>query len=97
MKTSVNSIITGTGSYIPSQRIKNEAFLENDFFDETGNRLEKPNKEIIQKFYEITEIEERRYVTDDLVTSDIAHLAAEEAIKSAGIDKEELGSYHCGT
>lgn len=90
MKSSVNSIITGTGSYIPTRRIKNEAFLENEFFDRSGNRLEKENEEIIQKFFEITEIEERRYVTDDLVTSDIAHLAAEEAIKSAGIDKEEL-------
>lgn len=90
MKTSVNSIITGTGSYIPTRRIKNEAFLKNEFFDKTGNRLEKTNEEIIQKFQEITEIKERRYVTDDLVTSDIAHLAAEEAIKSAGIDKEEL-------
>ncbi|HET8865953.1 MAG TPA: ketoacyl-ACP synthase III [Gracilimonas sp.] len=90
MKNSINSIITGTGSYIPTRCIKNEAFLKNEFFDETGNPLEKANEEIIQKFSEITEIEERRYVTDDLATSDIAHLAAEEAIKSAGIDKEEL-------
>lgn len=90
MKKSVNSVIAGTGSYIPTQRIKNEAFLENEFFDKTGNRLEKSNQEIIKKFFEITQIEERRYVTDDLVASDIAHLAAEEAIKSAGIDKEEL-------
>lgn len=90
MKSTVNSIIKGTGSYIPTLRIRNEDFLENEFYDEKGNRLEKTNKEIIQKFFEITEIEERRYVTDDLVTSDIAHLAAEEAIKSAGIDKEEL-------
>lgn len=92
MKNSVNinSVITGTGSYIPSRRIKNEAFLENEFYDENGNRLEKSNEEIIQKFSEITEIQERRYVTDDLVNSDIAHLAAQEAIISAGIDKEEL-------
>ncbi len=89
-ENSVNTIITGTGSYIPTRRIKNDAFLENEFFDDSGNRLKKSNEEIIQKFAEITEIKERRYVTDDLVASDIAHLAAEEAIKSAGIDKEEL-------
>jgi 3-oxoacyl-[acyl-carrier-protein] synthase-3 len=86
----MRSVITGTGSYIPTRRIKNEAFLNNEFYDDTGNRLEKSNQEIIQKFFEITEIEERRYVTDDLVASDIAFFAAKEAIRSAGIDKEEL-------
>lgn len=90
MNNSVNSVIAGTGSYIPTRRIKNEAFLENEFFDINGNRLEKTNEEIIQKFFEITEIEERRYVTDNLLASDIAHLAAEDALKSSGIDKEEL-------
>lgn len=90
MKNTVNTIITGTDSYIPTRRIKNEAFLENEFYDETGKRLEKQNEEIVQKFFEITEIEERRYVTEDLVTSDIAYFAAEKALKSAGIDKEEL-------
>lgn len=90
MSSSIFSVITGSGSYIPTRRIKNEDFLKNEFFDESGKRLEKPTEEIIQKFFEITEIEERRYVTDDLVTSDIAHLAAVDAIESAGIDKEEL-------
>lgn len=90
MSSPIYSVITGTGSYIPSRRIKNEDFLDNEFFDENGNRLEKSNDDIIQKFFEITEIEERRYVTDDLVTSDIAYFAAKDAIDSTGIDKEEL-------
>ncbi len=33
---------------------------------------------------------ERRYVTDDLVTSDIATIAARQAITSSGIDLESL-------
>jgi len=45
---------------------------------------------VIDKFREITTIQERRYVTDDLVTSDIAYLAALAAIEDAGIDKETL-------
>ena len=84
------SVITGTGSYIPTRRISNEDFLENEFFDSNGRRLEKNNQEIIEKFLEITAIEERRYVTDDLVTSDIAYYSAVEAIDAAGIEKEEL-------
>ena len=84
------SVITGTGSYIPTRRISNEDFLEHEFYDTNGRKLEKDNREIIEKFLEITAIEERRYVTDDLVTSDIAYFAAQEAIESAGIEKEEL-------
>jgi 3-oxoacyl-[acyl-carrier-protein] synthase III len=90
MNSPIYSVITGTGSYIPTKHISNEYFLKNEFYDQDGNKLEKANKEIIHKFFEITTISERRYVTDNLVTSDIACYAAIEAIKSADIDKEEL-------
>lgn len=90
MKGTIYSVITGTGSYIPTRHIRNVDFLENEFYDLDGNKLEKPNQEIIDKFFEITTIEERRYVTDNLVTSDIAFHAAAEAINSSKIDKEEL-------
>jgi 3-oxoacyl-[acyl-carrier-protein] synthase-3 len=43
-----------------------------------------------RKFQEITEIEERRWVEDDQVCSDIATIAGERAIEAAGIDKESL-------
>jgi 3-oxoacyl-[acyl-carrier-protein] synthase III len=90
MKRPVYSVITGTGSYIPELKVKNEDFLRNEFYDNDGKRLEKENEEIISKFLEITTIAERRYVTDELVTSDIAYSASIESIKSAGIDAEEL-------
>jgi 3-oxoacyl-[acyl-carrier-protein] synthase III len=90
MNGTIYSVITGTGNYIPTRRIKNEDFLSSEFFDKAGNKLAKTNQEIIDKFLEITTIAERRYVTDDLTTSDISHLAAVEAIKSANIDKEDL-------
>jgi 3-oxoacyl-[acyl-carrier-protein] synthase-3 len=90
MNRSIYSVITGTGSYIPSKRIKNEYFLKNEFYDIDGKKLNKGNQEIIDKFFEITTIAERRYVIDNLVTSDIASYAAIDAIKSAEIDKEEL-------
>jgi 3-oxoacyl-[acyl-carrier-protein] synthase III len=86
----IYSVITGTGNYIPSKCIRNEDFLTNEFFDSDGKKLDKDNQEIIEKFLAITTIAERRYVTDDLVTSDIAWYSAIDAINSAGIDKEEL-------
>lgn len=90
MSSSIYSIITGTGRYVPSQTIRNENFLNSIFYDKEGRCIDKPNQEIIEKFEAITTIKERRYITEDLQTSDIAFYAATEAIKEAGIDKEAL-------
>jgi len=84
----VNSIITGTGSYIPTLKIPNKHFLSHDFYGDDGVKIEKSSYDIINKLREITCINERRYVTDDLNTSDIAFLAAEKALND--VDKESL-------
>ncbi len=90
MNKRIYSVITGAGNYIPTKQIKNEDFLTNEFYESNGEKITKSNHEITQKFHEITTIAERRYITDDLMTSDLAYFAAVEAIKSANIDKEEL-------
>lgn len=84
------SIIKGTGCYIPEKRVLNEDFIKNDFYDSDGNKINAPNEEILKKFEKITEIKERRHVTDDLKASDIAYFAAKDAIVNSGIDKESL-------
>ena len=84
----VNSIITASGSYIPPRKIRNEFFLNNDFYNSDGNKLEKTNLEIINKLLEITGIRERRYADDSQTTSDIASIAAERAIEN--FDRETL-------
>lgn len=83
-----NSIITATGSYIPAQKIPNEYFLSHDFYGSDGKKLDKSNLDLIKKLKEITCIQERRYVTEDLTTSDIAFIAAEQALE--GTDRETL-------
>jgi 3-oxoacyl-[acyl-carrier-protein] synthase-3 len=89
MDKKVYTVITGTGSYIPNQIIANDYFLDAEFYDPAnGKRFETPNSEIIRKFYEITNIEERRYADPDQVTSDLATLAARDAIETSGIDPE---------
>lgn len=90
MSIAIYSRITGTGSYIPTIRVLNEDFLSHEFYDTEGVRLKSSNQEIIDKFLEITTISERRYVTDDITTSDIAYFAGIDAIQSASIDKEHL-------
>jgi 3-oxoacyl-[acyl-carrier-protein] synthase III len=83
-----NSIITATGSYIPPRKIPNDFFLNHDFYGADGNKLERPNSEIVNKLLEITGIRERRYAGDDQNTSDIASIAAEKALKF--FDREKL-------
>ena len=90
MNKKIYSVITGAGNYIPTIQVKNEDFLTNEFYESNGERINKTNHEITEKFHEITTIAERRYITDDLKTSDMAYFAALEAIKSANIEKEEL-------
>ena len=84
------SVIAGTGAYIPPVKVTNEDFLANKFYEKDGTEVQKDNKEIIEKFKEITTIEERRYAPDDMLTSDMATVAAENALKQSGIDKETL-------
>jgi len=86
----MSSIISGTGSYIPKEIQSNKVFLENEFFDTNHLPLEDNNEVIIEKFKNITGIEERRYLSDELGNSDIAAIAAKRAIKEADIDPESI-------
>lgn len=83
-----NSIITATGSYIPSLKVPNEYFLDHEFYGADGTKLERPTHDIISQFQDITCINERRYLTDGLNTSDIAFQAAKQALD--GKDMESL-------
>ena len=90
MNENIYSIIIGTGSHIPARRVSNKHFLKNEFYDSEGKKLDKTSEEIVGKVEEITGIKERRHVTDDIVTSDIAFQAAKNALASSNVDKESL-------
>ena len=83
-----NAVITATGSYIPTLKVPNEYFLGHEFYGPDGTKLEKPTHDIIGQFQGITCINERRYITDGLNTSDIAFHAAKQALD--GVDMESL-------
>jgi 3-oxoacyl-[acyl-carrier-protein] synthase-3 len=84
----LRSIITGTGSYIPPVIKKNTEFARENFYTETNQAINLPSLEIIEKFRQITGIEERRYAPENISTSDMAAYAAGLAIKDSGIDPE---------
>ena len=84
------SVITGTGSYIPPVVQSNNDFALQTFYADNQQPLPTPSEVIVEKFKQITGIEERRYTTDDLTTSDIGAIAAQKAITDSGINPEEL-------
>lgn len=86
----MRSIITGTGAYIPTIVKTNRDFMVNEFYDEKHEKIELAPEVIARKFESITGIQERRYASADLQCSDMAALAAEEAIKDAGCSREEI-------
>ena len=86
----MNIKITGTGSYIPKIVQKNEAFWQHSFLNIDGSEIPSSKEIIVEKFQAITGISERRYAENHLTASDLGALAAEKAIKDAGVDPETL-------
>lgn len=82
--------ITGTGSYIPNVVTTNADFDKHEFYNIDGSSFPHDNETTIRKFKAITGIEERRYLDENLNTSDIAVIASQKAIESSGIDPESL-------
>jgi 3-oxoacyl-[acyl-carrier-protein] synthase III len=84
------SVITGTGSFLPTLVKKNADFAEQTFYTEDRLLINGKKEAIIEKFQKITGIEERRYTTADLAASDLAAIAGNLAINDSKIDRETL-------
>jgi 3-oxoacyl-[acyl-carrier-protein] synthase III len=84
------SIITGTGSYIPTETKTNRDFTAHDFYDENNQKIKANPTVVVEKFQGITGIEERRYASTQLNASDIGTLAAKAAIEDSGINPEAI-------
>ena len=93
MAKNLCSVITGTGSYIPEPRIPNDYFKGNEFYEfdkETGKLVKSDPEKTVSKIGKITGINERRYLTDSRVTSDIGAEAARICLASSNTDPEKL-------
>lgn len=91
MSKKLYTVIVATGSYVPTTVIPNSYFQDAEFYDPaTGKKFETSNEDIIRKFHEITNIEERRYAEPDQATSHLATFAALDALESSGYDREKL-------
>lgn len=84
------TVITGTGSFIPPNIKTNRDFADQEFYSEDHEHIVAAPNEIVDKFRDITGIEERRYADPEMNSSDMAAIAAKRAIADAGIDPETL-------
>ncbi len=80
----INAQIIGSGACLPERVIKN------DFF---SNLVDDADEWIFSR----TGIRERRFARDDQSTSDLATIAAENALKAAGISADEIDCIVLGT
>ncbi len=86
----INTVIKGTGSYIPEYKIENKEYVTSKFFEKDQSLIKGTGEEIVSKFKDITGIAERRWVKSHQTCSEIATRAAKQAIDSAEIDKETI-------
>jgi 3-oxoacyl-[acyl-carrier-protein] synthase III len=86
----LKTIITGTGSYIPTERVTNRDFAAHDFYTPDFQRVETSPEEVARKFEEITGISERRFAKSDITTTEMAISAAKIAIEDSGVDPETI-------
>jgi len=86
----MKSVITGIGCFIPPSVKTNRDFMIHEFYDEKRQLIPLSPEVIARKFETITGIQERRYAASDMNCSDMATLAAEQALNDAGCNWEEI-------
>lgn len=87
---SKKTIITGTGCFIPDNIKTNLDFTVLNFYTDDHKKIETDPLEVVEKFKQITGIEERRYVDGNMESSDMAFIAAKLALEDAQCDPETL-------
>lgn len=82
--------ISGSGSVLPKNIIKNDYFLQYDFYTNTGEKNPKDPHAIIQKLEEISGIKERRFIGEDEESIELLEEAARKAVADAGLQPNDL-------
>jgi len=87
---SIKTVITGTGSFIPPIVKANKDFAVHNFYGEDHILIKTDPQVVVEKFKQITGIEERRYATEDMNASGMAVIAAKIALEDAACDPETI-------
>ncbi len=92
----MRSKILSTGRAEASKLVENADFTNNLFMRPDGTKIDKDPQLIVDKLEAISGIQRRRYIGDDEDAITLAAQAANNAIISSGIDKEEIGAIILG-
>lgn len=87
---STRSVITGTGSFIPPVIKQNEDFAVHSFYGEDHEPIKTDPAIVVDKFRQITGIEERRYADNNMDASGMAAIASRDALTDANCDPETI-------
>lgn len=99
-------VIAGTGKCLPGQDVPGRVvtndeivglLLANKAIKPGSDRPWEPGELTSQKIVDLVGVRERRWVTDDPNTSDLALVAAEQALSAAGIGWEDVGILAVGS
>lgn len=84
------SIITGTGAYIPPVIQTNAEFSRHLFYSENHEPFTNAPEDVVEKFKQITGIEERRYAAEQTNCSDMGAIAADLALQDSKTNAEDI-------
>jgi 3-oxoacyl-[acyl-carrier-protein] synthase-3 len=84
------SVIIGSVYYITTVIQTNAAFSTHLFYSEKHAPITTAPEDVVEKFKQITGIEERRYAAEKTNCSDMGAIAAELAIRDSGTNAEEI-------
>jgi 3-oxoacyl-[acyl-carrier-protein] synthase-3 len=84
------TIISGTGTVIPELLVPNSDFASHEFYDRSGNRIDKSGHEIAAKLESITGIRERRYIPFEQDSIALMTEASRLAVEDAGLKPNDL-------
>lgn len=85
-----STIISGTGTVIPELLVPNSHFASSEFYDRSGNRIEKSGAEVAAKLESIAGIRERRYIPFEQDSIQLMTEASRLAVEDAGLDPNDL-------
>ena len=85
-----NSVVIGTGSYLPQTVITNEYFQRYAFYQKDGVPMQKSSEAISNKVQQISGIKERRYANAKEDNATLAAAAGMAALADANLNKEQL-------
>jgi 3-oxoacyl-[acyl-carrier-protein] synthase III len=86
----MTTTIIGTGATLPSLLIKNNHFLNHEFYDAKGVKNDRNPTEIIEKLESITGITERRYIPHDQDSIPLMTETALKTLKAAKLKPNDL-------